>query len=349
MGPFDTVIMYQKATTDLYRIGGSLVVILGTIGAALNLSVFGQKSMRKNPGAIYFIAFNIGNLFLLWFGLFPFVYRYLTNIDLSTINLTYCQFRTYLLNVLIPIPSSFIILASIDRTLVTSPNALTRQRSTKKLAFLSTIIMTLIWFGYFLPIWFYTHIHSLGPGFAFCFIDSGFYSEFSSVSTMTVTGFLPPALMIIFGWKTLQNFRRFRVLPTSSEPLPTSVSTKDRQLTTMLLCEIVITVIFSSVGSILYVYTQRTTWENKMIDQQALDYFLLDFGLCLIFIQSSLNFYSNIFVSKIFRKNVRKVLWFLIPPVCRRWINVEKFPMNSFNLTATAVGPNRSRVTVAIR
>ncbi|CAF1074926.1 unnamed protein product [Rotaria sp. Silwood1] len=295
--------------------------------------------MRKNPGSIYFIAFNIANILLIWNVLVPYVYLHWTGFDLTIFNLIYCRFRLYLLNVLMILPPSYLILSSIDRTLITSRNALTRQRSTRHLALWSISGITLLWLLYYSHIWFLVNIQSPAPGVSICFYKSGVYSMFMSYSTMTVTGFLPPLVMAIFGILTIRNFRQVQVHCTSNESNTTGpLSSKDRQLTIMLLFEVLIFIIFSLIGSILFVYTQRIPNESKTIEQQALDFFLLDFGLNLVFIQASTSCYSNFIVSKSFRQNIQKLIWKIIPDHCRRklenhWPNMAP---NSLNITATA-------------
>lgn len=313
MSSFDVVQFYQMATVNLYRIGGPILVFIGTIGGFICLLVFGQKSMRRSTGSIYFIAFNIANILLLWIGLFPSAYRYITDIDLTIVNLAYCRLKIYLLNTLIILPPSYLILASIDRKLLTSRDALTRQRSTRRLAFWTIGAVTLLWLLYYFPMWFFVHIQSFGPGILFCFFDPGTYFTFMSYSTLIVTGFLPPLLMTIFGFMTIRNFRQHRLQPTSNISRDKPLSSKDRQLAIMLLFEIGISLVFSSVGASLYAYTQRMSNDRKTMEQQALDNFLLDFGLNLVFLQASISPYSNFIVSKQFRKHVQKMIWKIIP------------------------------------
>ncbi|CAF0835874.1 unnamed protein product [Rotaria sordida] len=145
--------------------------------------------------------------------------------------------------------------------------------------------------------------------------------------------------MAIFGMMTMRNFRRSRVQPTTNQNNITALSSKDRQLVIMLLFETLIAVVFSSIGSILYVYTQRIPNERKTLEQQALDYFLLDFGLNLVFIQASLSCYSNFIVSKTFRKNIQKLVWKIMPRICRRKLTNHgpNMSSNNLNITATAI------------
>ncbi|CAF3786788.1 unnamed protein product [Rotaria sp. Silwood1] len=230
------------------------------------------------------------------------------------------------------------ILGSIDRTLVTSRNALTRQRSTRRLAFWSISGVTLLWLLYYVHIWFFTNIQSPAPGIVFCFFQSGIYAQLMSYSTMTISGFLPPLLMAILAFSTMKNLRHLRVHPAAHEHASTALSSKDRQLAIMLLGEIVISVVFSSIGSIIYVYTQRIPNQSKTIEQRAVDNFLLDFSLDLVFIQATVAGYSNFIISKTFRKNLRKQFWTIILNACRRTrINYfSNMPSNALDRTARA-------------
>ncbi|CAF3047179.1 unnamed protein product [Rotaria sp. Silwood2] len=124
----------------------------------------------------------------------------------------------------------------------------------------------------------------------------------------------------------------------SHEHAVTPLSSKDRQLAIMLLCEIVISVVFSSIGSILYVDTQRIPNQGKTIEQRAVDNLLLEFSLDLVFVQATVAGYSNFIVSKTFRKNLQKQFWNIIPNACRRtWINhFSNMPSNALDRTVRA-------------
>ncbi|CAF4351330.1 unnamed protein product, partial [Rotaria sordida] len=131
--------------------------------------------------------------------------------------------------------------------------------------------------------------------------------------------FLPPLVMAIFGILAIRNFRHVRLHPTPDESNTAGpLSSKDRQLTVMLLFEVLVFIIFSLIGSIFFVYTQRIPDESKTIEQQALDFFLLDVGINLVLAQSATSCYVNLIVSKSFRQNIQKLIWKIIPDYCRR-------------------------------
>lgn len=318
MSVLDTILYYQNASINLYCIGGTIVIVFGTIGGFFCLCIFGQKSMRKNPGSIYLIVFNISNILLIWIALFPIVYRYMTNHDLSIVNLIYCRFNAYLLNVLLILGPYYLVLAAFDRTLVTSRNALTRQKSTIRSAFLLIATTTVFWLLFYIHVLCLTNIQSIAPGVLLCFYQIGIYSQIMSYFSMILGSFLPCLLMGIFGIITMRNFRQARIHAASTEVNTTQLSLKDRQLIIMLLSEISISITLQIISSVLFVYTQRMPTQLKTIEQQSVDNFLLDLGFVIQFVLASLNFYINVIVSKSFRKKISALIWNIILPTFRR-------------------------------
>ena len=112
----DLIVALQSAQTYLYRIGGPIIILIGSVGCIINLFVFPQKNLRKNPYSNYFIVYNGAN-FLAIFSLFlPLTLSIGYNVDPSLQNLDLCRLRLYtstLFNCLSPF---YLILASIDRS-----------------------------------------------------------------------------------------------------------------------------------------------------------------------------------------------------------------------------------------
>lgn len=63
----DLINTMTAAVTYLYQIGGPIFIVIGSIGSILNLIVFTQRTLRKNPCSTYFIAYNVAN-FLYMYG-----------------------------------------------------------------------------------------------------------------------------------------------------------------------------------------------------------------------------------------------------------------------------------------
>jgi len=149
----DLVALLTQVLTDLYQFGGLILMGIGTVSNILSLIVFTKKNLRKNPCSIYFTAVNVGNLLLIYGSCLPTVLENGFNTNPSIYNLPLCHFRFYLLLIFDVLSPTYLIFASVDRVLYTSPNAGTRRKSTRRRAYISIIIITLFWLIF--------HIHAL--------------------------------------------------------------------------------------------------------------------------------------------------------------------------------------------
>ena len=309
----------KLAQLYLYKIGGPILIVLGNISCIINLIIFTRKNLRKSPCSIYFIAFNISNFILINFLILLTTLLSGYNVNQNVFNLTLCRSNFYMTLTLDIISACYLILASIDRMLITSRNVRTRQRSTNRLAYISIIIVTLFWILF--------HSHTLilvngiptGPNQYRCFFNLGLYYTLITYYTLIIKGICVPLLLITFGLWTLKNIRSImhqtRVAPIG-EPSRTmtgaalsSTRSKDRQLSLMLLIEISIYVIFTSVLTSVLMYGQLTQNNVKSADELQFSLLLSTIGNFSNFIPYCIGGYINILVSKIFRKEVKDILF----------------------------------------
>ena len=257
-----------SAQTYLFQCAGPILILIGTVGCILNLTVFNQKNLKKNPCSIYFIAYNLANLVYIYASLFSLTLEVGYNIDPSAYNLVVCRIRLYitiLSNVLSPF---YLILASIDRIFITSPNAVTRRRSTRRLAYLCVVTGTLFWALFHSHILIVSNITHFGP-ISFCYFQQGLQLTFAGYYSI-IKELLALSSMIICGLWAIRNIRSIRHV-TAASNLPVSrtvvedgahsTSSKDRQLAIMLLMDI--TVLYSiqfCTCNISHVSTNYTKW-----------------------------------------------------------------------------------------
>ncbi|CAF0830645.1 unnamed protein product [Adineta steineri] len=205
---------------------------------------------------------------------------------------------------------SYLVLASIDRALITSINALIRQKSTRRLAYWSIGGITLFSLLFFSHIFVRVNIHELYPGVVLCFYDAGNYRTFVTYSGLILGNLLPPLFMGLFALVTLKNIRRIRIRPMNhNAPTINSHRFKDRQLAIMLLSEIFVYILCCSMLPIIQIYTQSTQYQTKNDRQQALEPFLYGLAYLLSFIPVSIHFYINLAVSKTFRQKTIQMLF----------------------------------------
>jgi hypothetical protein len=315
---FDYISLLSLVLTYLYRYGGPILMGLGTISFIFCLLVFTKKNLRKSPCSVYMIAINIVNFLLIYTSLLQITLFNGYNINPGSSNLVFCRFIFFtalLLDILSPL---YLILASMDRVLVTSPNAGTRQRSTHRLAYICIISSTI--FG----ILFHSHtlvlvnIVELAPNYFICYFQPGIYWVFISYYSLIIKAILIPILMLIFGlWsiKNIRSVRRVRPVPVLSRTRTTvgsyrlnTVHAKDRQLIRIIFIDIIVYIIFNSILTIMIMYQQVTQLNIKSFTQSALELLMINVSIFIYYIPYCIGCYTKFIVSKAFRREMKTVL-----------------------------------------
>ncbi|CAF0863042.1 unnamed protein product [Adineta steineri] len=200
----------QSIQKNLFRIGGPILLVFGVVSCVVNLIIFTQKNLRKSPCSIYLIAVNIANFLYITLSTLFLILSVGYSIDLTTYNVFMCRFyyyRSYLFDIL---SAFYLILASIDRVLVTSSNARTRQKSTRHLAHICIGCGTLFWMLFHCHALILMDIQEIAPGYFICYFRAGLYVVFTGYYSLLVKAITVPLLMIIFGIWTTRNIRKVR-------------------------------------------------------------------------------------------------------------------------------------------
>ena len=311
-----------QVQTYLYSFGGPILMSLGTASSVLSLAVFVKKNLRKNPCAIYLTAYHIASLLLIYTTVLPQTLAKGYNVDPTSYNLPFCRFRFYTALLFDVLGPSYLILASIDRILLTSRHALTRQRSTPRLAYACITSVTLFWLLAESHTLAFCHIFVLGPNYKLCYFQSGNYYAFVSYYTVIVKGLLAPLLLLIFGLWAISNVRGLgRPAPAFDTTIDgergVNVSrlnhSKDRQLLLILLVDVGVYLIFNSMLSVVLTYQQIFGNQSQSNDDFRIRGFFLLVSVFSGYIPSCIGFYNYLVVSATFRNEAKKVLmwkWF---------------------------------------
>jgi hypothetical protein len=220
---------------------------------------------------------------------------------------------------------SYLILASIDRMLVTSPSTETRRRSTRRLAYISIIVVTLFWMLFHSHILFLANITQVAPNTFSCYYQSGVELIFISYYSLVIKAFLLPLLMLIFALLVVRNIRKVRrgaIVPvmtttgtgtgtgtTIRNDLSTTASrAKDRQLFLMLFTDIIVYIIFSIMLSAVHLNEEITQYNVKTPVQTQFDLFLRFIGIFMNYISTCISCYTNFLISKTFRMEIKKII-----------------------------------------
>lgn len=307
--------MSSLATQNIYSIvqygfvkfGYPFILIFGTIGSTISISVFAQKAMRQNPCSIYLIAYNVANSLFIWIAAFPNYLAIVFGIDLASHNLSFCRFRFYAIFVLVILCPSYLILASVDRALITSRDICTRQRSTPRLAYILITGTTLLWCVFYLHAFIKINIYEKFPGFNSCIYDPDIYAILMTWNSIIIDGILPPTLMMIFALMTLKNIRDLRVVQVARAPNNGGkiIRTKDRQFLVLVFAEIVLYIILSFMQPIVLFYIEITKDTVKTVDQFSFHWLLARIANFLVYVSLCMNFYLNLIASRAFRNHVK--------------------------------------------
>ncbi|UJR18415.1 hypothetical protein I4U23_005320 [Adineta vaga] len=282
---YNYILSLSLITINLYKIGGTILIILGSVRTGYN-------------------------------------------IDASSYNLIFCRFRYYITFVCDILGPSFLIIASIDRIFITSRNALIRQQSTHRFAYQYISFIILFWLIFHIHSLFFTNIINFTTDVGFCYFQLGLYLTLISYYSLIIKAILIPLLMILFGLRTLKNVRSLnyvRVIGVRNASIGgiRSTPSNDRELIKIVLVDTLIYILFNTMISILLVYQQIIQNQIQTYAQLYLQGFLMVISVFSAYISFCISFYSNLIISKTFRKEIKNILMGMIRH------EIQYFPMRT--------------------
>ncbi|CAF1048280.1 unnamed protein product [Adineta steineri] len=304
----------QFAQKQLYRFFGPVLIGFGTISCILSLFIFTKKNLRKNPCAIYMIVFHSSSCAYICTSLVSVTLSSGYSINPTSYNLIYCRFIIYMTMVCDILSPSCLILASIDRILVTSSNARTRQRSSLHHAYICAISVVVFWILLHTHAFVYVNIVEFEPNYDICYFIPGVYFTIIAYYSLIIKAILVPLLMLVFGLWTFKNIRTIhhvRVVPiiqtiqTSAVRNTHTLPLRDRQFIRILSIDTTIYIVCSIPLTITVMYQQATQYETKSIAQSQIETFVTFFNTIIGFIPYCISCYTNLLGSKTFRHEFR--------------------------------------------
>jgi hypothetical protein len=295
---------------DLYRYGGLILIVVGTVSSLINVAVFIQNNLREHPCFIYFIARNIWNIFFIYLSLFYVTLVLGFDIFPSSSNLSYCHFSFYISLLCDTLSPFYLILASIDRFCMTSSKANLRKRMTWHLACLLSIFGTIFWILVHIHALIYSEIVEIKYNSFHCDLQTGLYSTLVTYYLLTIKGILSPILLIILGLLITKNVRNTRrntpvINVIRIEKTPSSI---DELIVMILIKDILVYLLFASITAIVLLYELITQHHTKDFHEGEVEYFIRYLSTFCISIPFCIGCYTNLIVSKIFRNEVKQVL-----------------------------------------
>ncbi|UJR12139.1 hypothetical protein I4U23_016316 [Adineta vaga] len=308
----------NNLSIQMNRYFSIVIFLFGTIGNLLNICVLSQQIFRSNPCAVLFLFSSFANLIAILSGLTSRMFSGWI-VDLTNTDRSLCKLRAFILNVARPIAFWLILLAAIDRWLLSNPNANYRQMSTLKNAKRNMIIITILSIILFSHI-LYCYEPNLMDAPLKCYGVTVTCRLVTDISFTFGSTFIPIVFMFIFGLMTIRNIRRSRMkvqardlsmetnqISTGERQRP-SLSKSDYRLMMMLLAQILLLVVFGLPLGVQKLYATITINRPTPQLQTVIDNFVYSFVLLLNFLANGIPFYIyTLFGGEIFRKALLKV------------------------------------------
>jgi hypothetical protein len=232
--------------------GGLFILIVGVVGNGINVLVFSSvRNYRTTPCTFYFLIASIFNIAYLAINLISRIVTFGFGIDLTQTSISWCKIREFCIVTLSLITLTCSCLATIDQYFATSQSANLRRFSNIKWAHRIVIILIIIWCLHGIPIFFF---YNITPITTTCVNTNTSYAIYGRIYLLGLLCAIPVVIMVLFGYLAYRNIRLTRVLAQQQA---------DRQLTRMILIQVLLVVIFIVPYGINGVYDLITSGVSK--------------------------------------------------------------------------------------
>lgn len=285
-----------------------ILFLIGNIGNLLSAWIFAKKSWRKNVCVFYFnICLLTNTLYVNSCVLSALLIIF--KINLYDSNTVLCKIYFYVVYLFSTLTPTVIILASIDRLLISSQNVNTRLYSSRRLAYFSVSIFTVIWFIYYCHILIKVDIQQIYPNYFLCYYDIlSNYFLFISFSSLIINCSIC-LIMFILCLFAFKNVRRIRSVPRQQRQQLRLMTKKDFVLLRCLYAQDIIYILFSIELSIFSVYQTAVLNHSRTAIEQAVDDFFYRFCILLHHFPYCISFLVFVIASKAFRNDLKRIIW----------------------------------------
>jgi hypothetical protein len=201
-----------------------------------------------------------------------------------------------------------LILACIDRFLITSTRASFRAFSTPKRAKYIIFFSIIFWalFTIHSPIW-TTVVYGQCTA-------SGVYATVYSFYSLIFVSLVPTIISAIFGYLTYRSMRQLqnRVQPVVQNTGNANISfhRRDRDLLIIVIAEVVTYVVTTALFPIIQLEMMITGYviPNRSFQYLQIEYFVLNIAYFLLSVNSAASFYTYLISSKSFRRDFKQII-----------------------------------------
>jgi hypothetical protein len=302
----------NTASTSLYKYVLLLFYVMGNVGNLLSVLVFSKKSWRKNVCVFYFKVYILYSSCYVNSSVLGSVFIFGYQVYLQNSAVVLCKLYFYAALLFATLTPTILILASIDRLLISSQNVDTRLYSSKRLAYFSISLGTCFWFIFNIHTLIKVNIQESYPSVFICYYDlSKSYRDFVSYS-LTGINVSYSLIMIILCSFSFKNIRYIRIVPRQQRNQVRSVTKKDFQLLRCLFAHGIAYIIFCTGIYVYYVYDAIRSDGFREPLEQAIDIFVNNFLTFLYNIFFCISFFIFAGISKAFRHELKRLAYKMV-------------------------------------
>jgi len=285
--------------------GYSLVMTLGNIGNIFIMILFSRQ--RHNACSIYILNLAIiNNLYLTFNSLARIISYDFRNKTIGA--LAYCKIRSYLSGSLGGTAKTVIVLACIDRYMMTSTHTNFRAFSTPKRAQYLIFFSFIFWLiaGCHIPI-----MTTISNGQC---IPSGVYSAILSIYIIISIALFPPITSGIFSYLTYRNMRqrnlRVQAFKHNTNDVNIPIRRRDRDLLILVISELILYAVTTIPYPLIFSETiiSRYIIPNKSVQYSQIEALIFTIVYLLVNVNHGASFYVYLVLSKSFRRDWKQLI-----------------------------------------
>jgi len=303
------IIQLDFITQQINRYVSIFLFIFGIFGNLLNCLVFTRQTLRSNPCSIYFLVASLFNLIVIITAFLPLIIDgWNIQFDLKETISALCKFTIFLLLSSRNMVSWLIVLATIDRYLVSSSNVHRRQLSNLKNTYRSILIIFVI----FSIIWFEVLVcfdaNMIGTPLK-CYPKSTICQRYNDFAQALIVIIIPIIIMLFFGFSTIKNIHQSgRIAPNSNNGHAVSRNRRHEiNLTKMLLIQVLVLVLLTLPFAIMTFYLSFTFYQEKSMIQLTIEGFVFNILLQVTYISNCISFFLYTLSGSLFRETFIQV------------------------------------------
>jgi hypothetical protein len=279
-------------------------IILGTIGNILNFLIFTRRTLLRSSCTLYLIAASIDNILVIYTSLLTRLLAGGFADDVTKISNFTCKLRYYAGYVFFAVSPYFFVLACFDRYCSSSTSATRRSWCNKKIAkrlIIAAIILACI---LYLHMAIFFELKKSGT-YVSCYSRAGAYTLFYGIFYLVIYCLLPSVCMGVLCILTINNIRQQarRITPALATGND-SLRRIDRQMVRMLFLQVLtqlLCVLPFATFSLVALFINTNTTIGDFFEQ----IFILP-----LFVSYTTSFYVFTLSSRIYRKELMKIIWF---------------------------------------